>query len=139
MARHLGVQQIIAVDANPGRLETAAELGATHTVDASDRGARDAIQQLTGDGADYIFDTTGHPDVVASALDSLAMTGTVVMAGSAPGRHPDQPQHERPAQRPGHPRDHPGRLGGTHARAAADRAVPAGTLPRRPAGERLPV
>jgi aryl-alcohol dehydrogenase len=84
MARHLGVKQIIAVDANPGRLEMAAELGATHTVDASDREARDAIQRLTGDGADYIFDTTGHPDVVASALDSLAMTGTVVMAGSAP-------------------------------------------------------
>jgi aryl-alcohol dehydrogenase len=84
MAVHLGVQQIIAVDTNPGRLETALELGATHTVDASDRGARDAIQRLTGHGADYIFDTTGHPDAVASALDSLAMTGTVVVAGAAP-------------------------------------------------------
>jgi aryl-alcohol dehydrogenase len=84
MAVQLGVQQIIAVDTNPGRLETASELGATHTVDASDRQARDAIQRLTGRGADYIFDTTGHPDVVASALDSLAMTGTVVVAGSAP-------------------------------------------------------
>jgi aryl-alcohol dehydrogenase len=84
MARHLGVKQIIAVDTNPGRLETASELGATHTVDASDREARDAIQRLTGRGADYIFDTTGHPDVVAGALDSLAMTGTVVIAGAAP-------------------------------------------------------
>jgi aryl-alcohol dehydrogenase len=84
MARHLGVKQIIAVDTNPRRLETALELGATHTVDASDRGARDAIQRLTGRGADYIFDTTGNPGVVASALDSLAMTGTVVMAGAAP-------------------------------------------------------
>lgn len=84
MARHLGVRQIIAVDTNPGRLGTALELGATHTVDGSDRGARDAIQRLTGRGADYIFDTTGHPRVVASALDSLAMTGTVVMAGAAP-------------------------------------------------------
>ena len=84
MARHLGVKQIIAVDANPGRLETAFELGATHTVDTSDREARDAIARLTGRGADYIFDTTGHPGVIASALDSLAMTGTVVMAGAAP-------------------------------------------------------
>ena len=84
MARHLGAKQIIAVDTNPERLETASELGATHTVDASDREARDAIQQLTGSGADYIFDTTGHPAVVASALDSLAMTGTVIMAGAAP-------------------------------------------------------
>ena len=72
MAHHLGVKQIIAVDMNPGRLETASELGATHTVDASDREARDAIQRLTGRGADYIFDTTGHPGVVANALDSLA-------------------------------------------------------------------
>ena len=64
MARHLGVNQIIAVDTNPRRLETALELGATHTVDASDREARDAIQRLTGRGADYIFDTTGQrPEV----------------------------------------------------------------------------
>jgi aryl-alcohol dehydrogenase len=84
MARHLGVQQIIAVDTNPGRLETAAELGATHTVDASEREATDAIQRITGRGADYIFDTTGDPAVLADALDSLAMTGTVVMAGGAP-------------------------------------------------------
>lgn len=84
MAHHLGVRQIIAVDTNPGRLETASGLGATHTVDASDREARDAIKRLTGGGADYIFDTTGHPAVLADALDSLAMTGTVVMAGGAP-------------------------------------------------------
>lgn len=84
MAAHLGAQQIIAVDTNPGRLETALELGATHTVDVSGRGAGDAIRRLTGGGADYIFDTTGHPDVVAGALDSLAMTGTVVVAGAAP-------------------------------------------------------
>jgi aryl-alcohol dehydrogenase len=82
MARHLGVQQIIAVDTNPGRLELALELGATHTANASE--ATDAIRRLTGDGADYIFDTTGHPAVLAGALDSLAMTGTVVMAGGAP-------------------------------------------------------
>ena len=84
MASQLGVEQIIAVDTNPDRLETASGLGATHTADASDPEARDAIRRLTGRGADYIFDTTGHPDVVASALDSLAMTGTIVIAGAAP-------------------------------------------------------
>ena len=83
-ASHLGAQQIIAVDTNPGRLGLARELGATHTVGASGPGAADAITRLTGRGADYIFDTTGHPDVVAAALESLAMTGTVVMAGAAP-------------------------------------------------------
>lgn len=84
MARHLGVKEIIAVDANPARLEMASELGATHTVDVSDREAGDAIWRLTGGGADYAFDTTGHPDVIAGALNSLAMTGTVVVAGAAP-------------------------------------------------------
>src|SRR5581483_4108824 len=54
MARQLGVNQIIAVDPNPGRLETAVELGATHTVDAADREAPGAIVRLTGGGADYI-------------------------------------------------------------------------------------
>jgi aryl-alcohol dehydrogenase len=84
MAAQLGVRQIIAVDTKPWRLAKATELGATHTVDASGREAGDAIRRLTGGGADYIFDTTGHPGVIASALESLAMTGTVVMAGSAP-------------------------------------------------------
>ena len=84
MARHLGAEAIIAVDTNPGRLELAAELGATHTVDASDPEAGTAVQRITGTGADYIFDTTGHPGVVAGALESLAMTGTLVVAGAAP-------------------------------------------------------
>ncbi len=84
MAHHLGAEQIIAADTNPARLETASGLGATDTVDASGPGAGDVIRRLTGGGADYIFDTTGHPDVIADALDALAMTGTVVMAGSAP-------------------------------------------------------
>jgi aryl-alcohol dehydrogenase len=84
MARQLGVRQLIAVDTNVDRLETAFELGATHTVDASAPEARDAVRRLTGRGADYVLDTTGHPGVLADAVDSLAMTGTVVLAGAAP-------------------------------------------------------
>lgn len=84
IAHDLGVHQIIAVDTNPARLETAVGLGATHTVDASVRDSVDAVRALTGRGADYILDTTGQPGVLAGALDSLAMTGTVVMAGAAP-------------------------------------------------------
>lgn len=84
IAHHLGVHQIIAVDTNPSRLETAAGLGATHTIDASARDFTDVVGGLTGRGADYIFDTTGHPGMLAAALDSLAMTGTVVVAGAAP-------------------------------------------------------
>ncbi|MEU2358534.1 NAD(P)-dependent alcohol dehydrogenase [Streptomyces misionensis] len=84
MAHHLGVEQIIAVDTNADRLAIASALGARHTVNASELETRDAIQQLTEGGAGYIFDTTGHPNVVADALDALAMTGTVVMAGAAP-------------------------------------------------------
>ena len=73
MARHLGVKQIIAVDTNPGRLETASELGATNTVDASDREARDAIQRLTGRGADYIaefFELCEQPGIKYCSLNA---------------------------------------------------------------------
>jgi aryl-alcohol dehydrogenase len=74
-ARLVGASRIIAVDVNPGRLQLAAELGATDTVDSSSGDAAAAIREITGGGADFSFNTTGVPEVWTAALDCLTMMG----------------------------------------------------------------
>ncbi|MFB4320220.1 NAD(P)-dependent alcohol dehydrogenase [Actinomadura sp. 21ATH] len=72
---------IIAVDLNEDRLRVAAELGATHTINGADEGLVARIQEITGGGADYAFDTTAVPAVVSNAVASLRTTGVCGLAG----------------------------------------------------------
>lgn len=85
-ARAIGVTRIIAVDVIPQRLQTAAELGATDTVDA--RTTPDlpaAIREITGgDGIPYALDTTGRPETVRQALAALTVTGTLGLIAPGP-------------------------------------------------------
>jgi aryl-alcohol dehydrogenase len=80
-AKVAGAEQIIAVDLHDHRLQTATELGATHTArgDAEDLAAH--LRDLTGGGANYTFDTTGVPSVMRTAMDVLRMTGVCGYVG----------------------------------------------------------
>jgi aryl-alcohol dehydrogenase len=84
-ARVAGAATIVAVDLNPARLALAEGLGATHTLD----GARDdllaALQDATGGGAQYSFDTTGVPAVIGTAIAALRPTGTCGLVGVQQG------------------------------------------------------
>jgi aryl-alcohol dehydrogenase len=75
--------RIIAVDRVPARLELAAAVGATHTVDTGDADLADAIAELTGGaGADGVVETTGSTGVAAVAIGALAVRGTAVLVGA---------------------------------------------------------
>ena len=50
-ARLAGASPIIAIDRDPKKLQWATELGATHTIDASEADAVEAVQELTGGSA----------------------------------------------------------------------------------------
>lgn len=76
---------IVAVDLHRHRLDLAIELGATHTLHADDPGLVDAIRKLTGGGANYSLDTTGHPTVMRDALRCLRMTGVCGYVGVQTG------------------------------------------------------
>src|SRR6476661_9291795 len=52
---------IIAVDLNRDKLEFARHFGATHTINANEVDAVQAIKELTGGGADYAIDAIGLP------------------------------------------------------------------------------
>ncbi|HUR12356.1 MAG TPA: zinc-binding dehydrogenase, partial [Flavitalea sp.] len=83
-ARISGAIKIIAVDINPLRLEMAKEYGATHTLlaEKNDKGLLNMAQQvktLTGNrGADYAFECTAIPALVAAPLAMVRNAGTAV-------------------------------------------------------------
>ncbi|WP_280204113.1 S-(hydroxymethyl)mycothiol dehydrogenase [Nocardia farcinica] len=81
-ARLAGAATIIAVDRDPRKLAWATDLGATHTVDASQVDAVAAIQDLTdGFGADVVIDAVGRPETWKQAFYARDLAGTVVLVG----------------------------------------------------------
>src|SRR5271170_7813022 len=73
---------IIAVDLDPGKLELATSLGATHTVDARTGDPVEAIKALTGgNGADVCIEAVGHPTVMEQAFLARNLAGTLVQVG----------------------------------------------------------
>jgi len=81
-ARLAGAVTIIGVDLDAGKLELAAALGATHTVDASTTDPVEAIRSLTGgNGADVCIEAVGHPTVMEQAFFARDLAGTLVQVG----------------------------------------------------------
>jgi S-(hydroxymethyl)mycothiol dehydrogenase len=81
-ARLAGAGKIIAVDRDPRKLEWAKELGATHTVNATDTDTVEAVQELTGGfGADVVIDAVGRPETWKQAFYARDLAGTVVLVG----------------------------------------------------------
>ncbi|MEV6279441.1 NAD(P)-dependent alcohol dehydrogenase [Nocardia sp. NPDC051832] len=77
-----GATDIIVVDRNPERLALASELGATHTVDASQVDADEAVRDLTGGrGVDYAVESTGVLAVMDTAVQALAPCGAAAILG----------------------------------------------------------
>lgn len=77
-AKIAGCSKIVAVDIHDSRLELAKSLGATHTINSKEQDAVAAIQTLTNEqGVNASVDTTGLPVVMKTALDVLAIGGTL--------------------------------------------------------------
>lgn len=82
-SRFAGANKIIAIDRDPKKLEWAVELGATHTIDASEvDDVVEAIQELTdGFGTDVVVDAVGRPETWKQAFYARDLAGTVVLVG----------------------------------------------------------
>ncbi|MCD7101341.1 NAD(P)-dependent alcohol dehydrogenase [Pseudoclavibacter sp. 13-3] len=75
---------IVAVDIHDSRLELARELGATHTINSLTENVGERLSEITnGAGVDYVVDTTGRPELLRQAADSLGVRGTVALVGAA--------------------------------------------------------
>ncbi|MDH6532816.1 aryl-alcohol dehydrogenase [Aurantimicrobium minutum] len=79
-----GCENVIAVDIHDSRLSLAKEIGATATINTTKLDLNREIMRLTnGAGANYILDTTGRPEVLREAADSLGLRGTLALVGVA--------------------------------------------------------
>jgi aryl-alcohol dehydrogenase len=75
-ANAMGVGDIVAVDPVVSRRAKAVELGASRTVDPTTEDVATAVR-----GASHALDTTGIPEVVATALHALGPRGILVVVG----------------------------------------------------------
>ncbi|WP_217561448.1 NAD(P)-dependent alcohol dehydrogenase [Streptomyces sp. GbtcB6] len=78
-------RQIIAIDLLEHRLQLAAELGATHTINATDHDVAAVIGELTGGrGVDNAVESTGNTGVLRTAVTALAARGGCAVVGAPP-------------------------------------------------------
>ncbi len=83
-ARIAGARQIIAVDMVESKLGLAKELGATHTVDASQGDPVEAVRNLSEGGVDYSFEAIGLKITAEQSFNCLARGGTATIVGMIP-------------------------------------------------------
>jgi len=82
-ARLAGCSRIVAVDLHAGRLDLAAELGATDLVKPDGAPAGPEVHTLVAGGCDFAVEATGIPAVMADAVAATHRTGVTVLLGLA--------------------------------------------------------
>ena len=83
-ARIAGARTIIAVDVHDHKLETAYELGATHTVNGARKDAVAEIREITGGGVEYSFEAIGLKKAAEQCFEVLRPGGTATIIGMIP-------------------------------------------------------
>ena len=82
LLKALGVADIVVTGLYDERLSVAEALGATHTINVTERDPIDAIKDYTnGRGVDICVEAAGAGDVVQTAMQSTANQGQVVLTG----------------------------------------------------------
>ena len=76
-AEIIGCSKIIAIDIHESRLETAKELGATHTINSKTENLSERVADITGGlGVNFSIDTTGITSIMKASVDILALGGS---------------------------------------------------------------
>lgn len=76
-----GAERVIAVDLNEAKLEMAKQFGATHTLQASDKVAKEIKGLTDRKGADYTFEAIGIAAVVEQAYAATRLGGKCTVVG----------------------------------------------------------
>lgn len=77
----VGCNPIIAVDVMESKLEFARQLGATHTINAEETDAVEALRALTNGGPEYVFDSVGSTITIPQALEAARPGGAAIIMG----------------------------------------------------------
>ncbi|MDT0267402.1 zinc-binding dehydrogenase [Streptomyces sp. DSM 44915] len=84
-ARVAGAETIVVIDIEDGKLERAKAFGATHVVNSRTTDPVEAVRDITGHGADHVFDFVGARPVTAQALQMVAKGGGLYLIGVSTG------------------------------------------------------
>ncbi|MGW3486115.1 zinc-binding dehydrogenase [Streptomyces sp. NPDC001054] len=82
-ARLAGAGRIIVTDIEDGKLERARAFGATDVVNSRTSDPVEAVRELTGGGADHVFDFVGARPVTAQGFQMLGRGGGLYLIGIA--------------------------------------------------------
>jgi (R,R)-butanediol dehydrogenase/meso-butanediol dehydrogenase/diacetyl reductase len=80
-ARQAGAGTIIVTEHSSARAEQAAAFGADHVVVAGNEDVAARVQQLTGGGADVVFDAVGVPGMIHEGVEHVTPGGRVQIVG----------------------------------------------------------
>ncbi len=83
-ARIVGAGKLVAVDTQTWKFDLARKLGATECVNAKDGDPVAAVKDLTGGGADFVFECLGSVPTVQQAIAMTGRGGTTVLVGVVP-------------------------------------------------------
>ncbi len=75
---------LIAVDLEGEREKMAREFGATHFINSSEEDPVPKIKEITGKGADIVFEAIGDPGAIVQAYWSVGRAGKLVIIGVTP-------------------------------------------------------
>ncbi|MFD8690599.1 zinc-binding dehydrogenase [Streptomyces sp. NPDC059651] len=80
-ARIAGAGTIIVTDIEDGKLERAKAFGATHVVNSRSVDPVEAVRDITGNGADHVFDFVGVRPVTAQGMQMLGKGAGLYLIG----------------------------------------------------------
>jgi S-(hydroxymethyl)glutathione dehydrogenase/alcohol dehydrogenase len=83
-ARIVGSGKIIAIDSQSWKFDLAQKFGATDCIGATDGDPVAAVRDLTGGGADFVFECIGLIPTVQQAVAMTGRGGTTVLVGVVP-------------------------------------------------------
>lgn len=85
VARHVGARNVVITDVNPYRLELAAKMGATRTVNVAQEKLRDVMEELDmHEGFDIGLEMSGVPVAFNDMLCNMNHGGKVALLGIPP-------------------------------------------------------
>ena len=83
----INIKMIIAIDISEEKLKLAKQLGATHTFNATDEGFRQAVLNLTNEGADICVESGGQVSTIELGFSLIRKGGgKLLFASHPPGR-----------------------------------------------------
>jgi threonine 3-dehydrogenase len=82
VARHAGARNVVVSEPNAYRRELATRMGATLTIDPTERSLQDAFGELDMvEGFDVVMEMSGNPTALRSALGAMAHGGGIAILG----------------------------------------------------------